>query len=50
MGQGNTIAFNLDDGVQIDGLHSTGNGILSNRIFANGGSGDRSRGPERSAT
>ena len=39
MGQGNTIAFNIDDGVQIDGLHSTGNGILSNRIFANGGLG-----------
>ena len=38
-GQGNTIAFNIDDGVQIDGPNSNGNGILSNRIFANGGLG-----------
>ena len=38
-GQGNTIAFNIDDGVQINGLKSIGNGILSNRIFANGGLG-----------
>jgi hypothetical protein len=38
-GQGNTIAFNFDDGVQINGATSTGNGILSNRIFANGGLG-----------
>ncbi len=38
-GQGNTIAFNIDDGVQINGPSSAGNGILSNRIFANGGLG-----------
>jgi len=38
-GQGNTIAFNIDDGVQINGPNSNGNGILSNRIFANGGLG-----------
>ena len=38
-GQGNTIAFNLEDGVKIEGVSSTGNGILSNRIFANGGLG-----------
>jgi titin len=38
-GQGNTIAYNGADGVQIVGLHSTGNGILSNRIFANGALG-----------
>ncbi|HMF37316.1 MAG TPA: Calx-beta domain-containing protein, partial [Isosphaeraceae bacterium] len=38
-GQGNTIAFNVDDGVQVVGPKSNGNGILSNRIFANGGLG-----------
>ena len=38
-GQGNTIAFNIGDGVEINGLKSLGNGILSNRIFANGGLG-----------
>ena len=37
--QGNTIAFNFDDGVQVNGPTSIGNGILSNRIFANGGLG-----------
>ena len=35
-GQGNTIAFNFDDGVQVNGPSSIGNGILSNKIFANG--------------
>lgn len=35
-GQGNTIAFNIEDGVRVEGLESTGNGILSDRIFANG--------------
>jgi hypothetical protein len=38
-GQGNTIAFNIDDGVQINGPTSNDNGILSNRIFANGSLG-----------
>jgi len=38
-GQGNTIAFNAADGVQVNGPTSIGNGILSNRIFANGGLG-----------
>ncbi len=38
-GQGNTIAFNFDDGVQVNGPNSIGNGILSNRIFGNGGLG-----------
>ncbi len=34
-GQGNTIAFNIDDGVVV-GPTSNRDGILSNRIFANG--------------
>ncbi len=38
-GHGNIIAFNVGDGVQIDGVLSINNGILSNRIFANGGLG-----------
>ena len=38
-GQGNTIAFNVRDGVRIEGVNSIDNGILSNRIFANGGLG-----------
>jgi len=38
-GPGNTIAFNGADGVQINGPNTNGNGILSNRIFANGGLG-----------
>ena len=38
-GQANTIAFNDADGVQINGATSIGNGILGNRIFANGGLG-----------
>ncbi len=43
-GQGNTIAFNVADGVQVTGTDTIGNGILSNRIFANGAWGWMLRG------
>jgi titin len=36
-GAGNTIAFNLGDGVQVDG--GSGNAILANAVFGNGGLG-----------
>ena len=35
-GAGNTIAFNVDNGVDVDGVTSLGNSILSNLIFGNG--------------
>ena len=35
-GAGNTIAFNLDNGVDVVGLATTGNSIVSNLIFNNG--------------
>jgi hypothetical protein len=35
-GAGNTIAFNVRDGVRIESVGSVGNSILSNRIFSNG--------------
>ena len=35
-GAGNTIAFNLDNGVDVVGVTTTGNSILSNLIFGNG--------------
>ena len=35
-GAGNTIAFNLDNGVDVVGATTTGNSILSNLIFGNG--------------
>ena len=38
-GQGNTIAYNADDGIQIAPATSTGNAILGNSIFANTGLG-----------
>ena len=38
-GQGNTIAFNTSDGVQITGATTTGNAVRANSIFANGGKG-----------
>ena len=38
-GQGNTIAYNTDDGIQIESATSTGNVILGNSIFSNTGLG-----------
>ena len=38
-GDANTIAFNGDDGVRVIDVESTGNGILRNAIFSNGGLG-----------
>jgi Calx-beta domain len=38
-GVGNTIGFNVQDGVQIASNGSISNGILSNSIFSNGGLG-----------
>jgi Domain of unknown function (DUF4347) len=38
-GQGNTIAYNADDGIQIAPATSIGNAILGNSIFANTGLG-----------
>ena len=38
-GQGNTIAYNADDGIQIASVTSTGNTILDNSIFGNTGLG-----------
>ncbi len=38
-GQGNTIAYNADNGIQIAPATSTGNVILGNSIFANTGLG-----------
>jgi len=39
IGVGNTIAFNVQDGVQISSAGSISNAILSNSIFSNGGLG-----------
>jgi parallel beta-helix repeat protein len=38
-GEGNTIAFNTEDGVQVDGAGTTGNAIRGNSIHSNGGKG-----------
>lgn len=38
-GEANTIAFNFGAGVRVDGNFSTGNRILNNSIFSNGGLG-----------
>jgi hypothetical protein len=38
-GAGNTIGFNVNDGVNIQSVGSVGNAILSNSIFSNGGLG-----------
>jgi trimeric autotransporter adhesin len=38
-GAGNTIAFNTGDGVQVEGLSTTGNVISQNLIYGNGGLG-----------
>jgi len=38
-GEGNVIAFSADDGVQVDGVGSTGNVIRGNSIHSNGGDG-----------
>ncbi len=38
-GAANTIAFNGDDGVLVTGVSSSGNRVLSNSIFSNGGLG-----------
>ena len=35
-GAGNTIAYNTNDGVQVEGNGTTGNSIRGNSIFANG--------------
>ena len=35
-GAGNTIAYNTNDGVQVEGTGTTGNAIRGNSIFANG--------------
>jgi len=38
-GEGNIIAFNTEDGVQVDGAATTGNAIRGNSIHSNGGKG-----------
>jgi len=43
-GEGNTIAFNNQDGVQVDGAATTGNTIRGNSIHSNGGKGIANQG------
>jgi parallel beta-helix repeat protein len=38
-GEGNTIAFNTEAGVEVDGVATTGNAIRGNSIHSNGGKG-----------
>jgi parallel beta-helix repeat protein len=38
-GEGNTIAFNTEAGVEVDGAGTTGNAIRGNSIHSNGGKG-----------
>jgi parallel beta-helix repeat protein len=38
-GEGNTIAFNTEAGVEVDGAATTGNAIRGNSIHSNGGKG-----------